>query len=90
MRWRVFKAEARSARRLSHQNIVRIHDIGEELGRKYISMEYVEGTDLKRIIRAKGKLLPKETIHYAMEIARAPATHIVWESCIVTLNPQIS
>ena len=42
-----FKSEARSARRLSHPNIVRIHDIGEEMGRKYISMEFVDGMDLK-------------------------------------------
>jgi len=48
---RRFRLEARSARRLSHENIVRIHDIGEEQGRKYISMELVEGRSLKDIIR---------------------------------------
>ncbi len=48
-----FKQEARSARRLSHPNIVRIHDIGEELGRKYISMEFVEGIDLKHMIKKR-------------------------------------
>jgi serine/threonine-protein kinase len=51
-----FRAEARAARRLAHPNIVRIHDIGEEQGRKYISMEFVKGSDLKRLLRQQRKL----------------------------------
>ncbi|MEO8376212.1 MAG: serine/threonine-protein kinase, partial [Candidatus Sumerlaeota bacterium] len=70
---RRFKIEARNARKLSHQNIVRIHDIGEEMGRKYISMEYVDGTDLKRQIKgSQNFLMPrKNSLHYAIEIADA-------------------
>jgi len=67
-----FKAEARNARRLSHKNIVRIHDIGEEMGRKYISMEFVNGSDLKHIIRESGAKLPIEkTIKYMIQTAQA-------------------
>lgn len=66
-----FRAEARAARKLSHPNIVRIHDIGEEMGRKYISMEYVNGTDLKRYFRSKGKLPPKELATLMISIANA-------------------
>ena len=69
-----FKTEARSARRLSHPNIVRIHDIGEELGRKYISMEFVDGTDLKKIYRESGGRIPlRQIIHYMIVTARALA-----------------
>ncbi len=68
---RRFKIEARNARRLSHPNIVRIHDIGEEMGRKYISMEYVDGTDLKKKVREKGKLELPDIFHYAMQTADA-------------------
>ncbi len=68
---RRFKIEARNARRLSHPNIVRIHDIGEEMGRKYISMEYVDGTDLKKRIREHGKLTLEDFFHYAAQIADA-------------------
>ena len=67
-----FKSEARSARRLSHQNIVRIHDIGEEMGRKYISMEFVDGTDLKAILRETGAGLKlRDVAEYISKVARA-------------------
>ncbi len=69
-----FKAEARSARRLSHKNIVRIHDIGEEMGRKYISMEYVDGTDLKKLFRESGRRMPPpKFLKYMIAAARALA-----------------
>ncbi|MCX7015264.1 MAG: tetratricopeptide repeat protein, partial [Candidatus Sumerlaeota bacterium] len=70
---RRFKAEARSARRLSHPHIVRIHDIGEEMGRKYISMEFVEGSDLKRRLRADGPVPYPQLIDYAEQICSALA-----------------
>lgn len=70
---RRFKIEARNARKLSHPNIVRIHDIGEEMGRKYISMEYVDGSDLKKKFKSapEGKLPLKEVLKYMMDIADA-------------------
>jgi tetratricopeptide (TPR) repeat protein len=68
-----FRREARSARRLSHRNIVRIHDIGEEMGRKYISMEFVEGTTLKAAIRATGGLEPPRAVKYVCQVLDALA-----------------
>jgi serine/threonine-protein kinase len=68
-----FKQEARSARRLTHPNIVRIHDIGEEMGRKYISMEFVEGVDLKRILKKEKQLSWQQAIRYGYFIADALA-----------------
>jgi serine/threonine-protein kinase len=70
---RRFKAEARSARRLSHPHIVRIHDIGEEMGRKYISMEFVAGTDLKKRIRSEGPVPFESLLSYAKQICSAIA-----------------
>ena len=66
-----FRAEARAARRLSHPNIVRIHDIGEEKGRKYISMEYIKGTDLKKFLRQKGKLSIEEALQIVLPLCDA-------------------
>ncbi len=45
-----FRQEAQAAANLSHPNVVTIYDVGEDAGRHYIVMEYVEGRDLKSII----------------------------------------
>ena len=72
---RRFKQEARNARRLAHPHIVRIHDIGEEAGRKYISMEFVKGTDLKQKIRQtrNRRLGLAAALRYARQICEAMA-----------------
>lgn len=67
----LFKNEARLARRLSHPKIVRIYDIGEEAGRKYISMEYINGKSLRAILEERRHLPPMEVIHIALQIADA-------------------
>ena len=69
---RRFRQEARNARHLAHPNIVRIHDIGEEMGRKYISMEFVNGADLKqKLIACKRKFPFEETVAYTRQIISA-------------------
>ena len=51
-----FVREAQSAANLSHPNIVTVYDFGRDGDRQYIVMEYVEGRDLKSVIRAEGPL----------------------------------
>ena len=48
-----FRREARSVGRLRHQNIVIVFDVGEDEGRPFIAMEYIEGQTLSGIIREK-------------------------------------
>src|ERR1700674_2317840 len=55
-----FKQELVLARQVTHRNVIRIFDLGEADGMKFITMEYIEGRDLKSIIREKGKFTPKE------------------------------
>ena len=49
-----FRHEIKLARKVSHRNVCRIHEYGEDQGIRYISMEYVEGTDLKQLARDRG------------------------------------
>jgi serine/threonine-protein kinase len=52
-----FKQEIRLARRITHPNILRTHDLGEVSGLRYLSMEFVKGLTLKQLIEA-GDILP--------------------------------
>lgn len=50
--------EARLAARLSHPHVVAVYDLVEEERQQYLVMEYVEGTNLSGLLRARGPLLP--------------------------------
>ena len=73
---RRFKAEAAAAAKLRHSNIVAIHEIGEEAGQHFFSMDYVEGANLADFMRHQpvstrqaAQLLKtiSEALHYAHE-----------------------
>jgi hypothetical protein len=64
-----FKSEIKLARRVRHRNVCAIHDYGEDRGLLYISMELVEGQDLKRVLREKGGLPPDEAYEVAIQVA---------------------
>src|ERR1700689_1054528 len=51
-----FKQELLLASKISHKNILRIHDMGEVAGTKFISMAYVEGQDLHQILMDNPKM----------------------------------
>lgn len=68
---RRFQHEAKSVLMLSHDNIVRSIDIGEEDGIHYIVLEYVEGKSLKEMIREGGPMDPRKAIHIATQVCDA-------------------
>ena len=59
---RRFQREALSASSLNHPNIVEMYDVGEDDGNFYIVMEYVDGKNLKQLIRRRAKLSLPEVI----------------------------
>ena len=61
-----FKQELLTAHQVTHKNVIRIYDISEADGVKFITMEFVEGHDLRRILTDNGKL----PIERAVEIIR--------------------
>lgn len=68
-----FMREAQAAAKLNHPNIVTVYDTGEQAGRYYIAMEYVEGTTLKEILRRRGAISPSGILHVLMQVSEALA-----------------
>src|SRR5262245_1491616 len=68
-----FFREARLAARLEHPNVVQVHDVGEEQGIHYISMQYIEGKSLDGILREKKKLALGEALAITKRVAVALA-----------------
>jgi serine/threonine protein kinase len=66
-----FRREARSAAKLSHENIVTLYDWGEANGTHYLALEFVEGVDLHEYICRKGRLEPEEARQILIQAARA-------------------
>ncbi len=66
-----FKQELILARQVTHKNVIRIFDLGQADGIKFITMEYVEGQDLKHILRDKGRLSPEEVAPIMQQVCRA-------------------
>ncbi len=66
-----FKQELILSRNITHKNVVRIYDLGEAEGVRFISMEYVDGEDLRTLLRRAGKFSPKEAIAVVEQVCRA-------------------
>ncbi|HZW88228.1 MAG TPA: protein kinase, partial [Myxococcaceae bacterium] len=65
---RRFKRELLLARLVTHPNVVRIHDLGEIEGLKYITMSYVDGTDLSSLLSREGRLPVRRALRLARRI----------------------
>ena len=70
---RRFHAESQAVAMLSHPNIVSVYDVSTSISMEadYIVMELIEGITLKQYMEKKGVLNWKETLHFAMQIAKA-------------------
>ncbi len=64
-----FRSEIKLARKVRHRNVCVIHDYGEERGLLYISMELVEGLDLKQVLKQRGALPVEEAFDVSIQIA---------------------
>jgi serine/threonine-protein kinase len=66
---RRFRTEIKLARRVRHHNVCGIHEYGSEGGVSYIAMEFIEGTDLKHLIKQKGALHTVEAFDVCIQMA---------------------
>lgn len=68
---RRFHAEGQAVAMLSHPNIVSVYDVSMSDDADYIVMELIDGITLKQYMERKGVLYWKETLHFAIQIAKA-------------------
>lgn len=83
-----FKQELVLASKISHKNILRIHDLGEVEGMKFMTMAYVEGQDLYQVMKANPKLPLGRTLKFAAQFAGALAAAHAEDVVHRDLKPQ--
>ena len=66
-----FKQEIIVARQVTHKNVIRIYDLCEDAGLRFITMEYIEGEDLNKYVKRCGKLPIHETVEIMLQVCRA-------------------
>src|SRR5438445_1990803 len=66
-----FKREILLASQVTHRNVLRIHDLGEAAGIRFLSMTYVEGTNLKTLLAREGALALDRALPLVRQIAEA-------------------
>ena len=66
-----FHSESQAVAMLSHSNIVSVYDVSTSVTADYIVMELIDGITLKQYMEKKGVLNWKETLHFAIQIAKA-------------------
>lgn len=64
-----FQREARAAAALNHSNVVRVYELGEAEGSRYLVMEYVNGATLEQIIDRKGPFTVVQAVRLALQAA---------------------
>lgn len=90
-----FISEIKMARAVSHRNVCRIHEYGEDRGLRYISMAFVGGVDLRRILRERGALPPGLAFEVAIQttegleaVHREGIVHRDLKPANITLDPR--
>jgi len=68
-----FHNELRTARQVSHKNVVRLYDLGEAGGRRFLTMEYVDGEDLASLLRRIGRIPQDKAIELARQLCAGVA-----------------
>src|SRR5216684_79422 len=66
-----FKQELLTARQVTHRNVIRIYDLSEVDGVKFITMEFVEGRDLRKLLLDQGKLSAEQAVEIIRQVCLA-------------------
>ena len=67
---RLFRSEIKLARKVSHRNVCRIYEYGEDGDLSYVAMEYVDGTNLRQAVRGQEGLPEEQAFEIALQVCR--------------------
>ena len=68
-----FFREAKVAANLDHPAVIKVSDVGQDQGRHYMAMEYVDGRDLKSLVTEHGPFSPRKALRIIRQIAEVLA-----------------
>jgi serine/threonine protein kinase len=66
-----FKRESKTAAAIEHPHVIPVHEAGEGEGQLFIAMRFIEGIDLRELIRQEGRIDPERTARLLAQIASA-------------------
>src|SRR5215472_6572006 len=66
-----FKQELILARKVTHKNVIRIFDLGRASGMRFITMEYIEGQDLRSFVKKTGRPTPQAAVEIILQVSNA-------------------
>jgi serine/threonine protein kinase len=66
-----FLREAKLAASVDHPHVVTVYDVGDEDGRLYLVMQWIDGSDLRQLLDSSGRLTPKRAISIGTQLAGA-------------------
>src|SRR5450432_1280115 len=66
-----FKQELVLARKVTHKNVIRIFDLGRDSGLRFITMEYIEGQDLRSLVKTQGRPTPESSVEIIQQVCLA-------------------
>lgn len=64
----LFRREGELGQRLTHKNIVPTWEVSEDNGKPFIAMEFVEGGNLRDVLKARGRFTPEDTLRVGIDI----------------------
>jgi len=66
-----FLREAKLAASVDHPHVVTVYDVGDEDGRLYLAMQWIDGSDLRQVLDSSGRLTPKRAVAIGEQLAGA-------------------
>lgn len=66
-----FKQELILARKVTHKNVIRIFDLGRASGMRFITMEFIEGQDLRSFVKKSGRPTPQAAVDIILQVCNA-------------------